>query len=200
MKIVCTLSGGDFTASHVNSLALQCREHAPGVEFVCITDLKCSHLVTRMRPTEVLEGWWIEMEMFRPDLTGPILYLDIDTVVVGSMSDIIARTELTVLRDAYRGARDPKAIQDSCMMLPEEVRAPIWADWHARRRAITGLRGAMQNLFQQHWADKATFWQDVLPGQFGSYKVNGHTGPNRRITFFHGRPRPWDTFHFRHLY
>jgi hypothetical protein len=201
MKIVCTLSGGEFAPSHVESLARQCAKHAPECEFVCITDLKVAGNVTVLPRTDpTWQGWWVEMEMFRPDLKGPILYLDIDTVIVGSMTDILAQTELTVLRDAYRGRQDPKAIQDSCMLLPEDVRAPVWADWLARTDEIRGLRGAMQNLFQQHWRDKALFWQDVLPGQFASFKANNWRDPATRVIFFHGQPRPWGRTPFANLY
>jgi hypothetical protein len=201
VRIICTCSGGDFKTGHINALAKQCAEYAPGVEFLCVTDLPVGKGVTRLpRFDKSWQGWWVEMEMFNPAIKGPLLYMDIDTVVVGSMADILAQTELTVLRDAYRGRRDPTAIQDSCMLLPEEVRGPIWEDWLQNTDRIRGLTGAMQNLFQIHWRGKAKYWQDVLPGQFASWKVDGDRGKDTRVFFFHGRPRPWDVPRFANLY
>lgn len=204
MKILCTLSGGEFTPAHVQALARQCAEFAPGHEFVCITNHAVPGVKTLPQSHPTWTGWWVEMEMFRPDIEGPFLYLDIDTVVVAPMDDIMAQTEVTLLRDAYRDGQQGRiaGLQDSVMMLPEAARAPVWKDWISNVNAHMRRRGAMQALFQDHWLNTAKIWQEILPGQLVSWKVNCARGvpAGARVIFFHGRPRPWDVPQFKRLY
>ena len=81
MKIVTTWSGeGDFKASHVQSLARQCAQFAPGVDFLCITPERIPGVDCRPG-THSWPGWWYKYEMFAPHIRGTILYLDIDSVI-----------------------------------------------------------------------------------------------------------------------
>lgn len=139
-------------------------------------------------------GWWSKMELFSPaheDL-GDILYLDLDSIVVGSLEDVVKVRRLTLLRDFYRPAR----LGSGMMLLPREARPAVWARWIKEPDYfITRFRGD-QEFLSTCWDPAAvSTWQDVLPGQVVSYKVHvrGKGLPaGARVVCFHGRPRHWD--------
>ena len=212
MKIVTTWSGeGDFKSFHVQSLARQCAQFAPGVDFICITPERIPG-VDCLSGTHSWPGWWWKYEMFAPHIRGTILYMDIDTVIRNSLSDILAVDKLTLLRDAYRtGKKYKEGLQASLMLLPETARSEIWEDWmqhpdiHIQR---LGFKGD-QPMLEEHFLKRAQKWQDAVPGQCVSWKVDCGGGnafrpatipAEARLIFFHGRPRPWECKEFKDLY
>jgi hypothetical protein len=212
MKIVTAWSGeGDFKSSHVQSLARQCEKFAPLDDFVCITPVKIDG-VECWKPTHKWSGWWHKYEIFAPHIKGTILYMDVDTVLQGSLEAITSVNRLTLLRDFYRdGKRLKEGLQASLMLLPEEDRRLIWQDWisgptaHMQRLGIKGD----QPMLEKHFLHRADRWQDVLPGQIVSWKVDCNGGnafgkpsipANARVIVFHGQPRPWGVEQFKDLY
>lgn len=215
MKILTVLrAGGDFTPAHVQALQRQARVHAPWADFQCLSD-------TPIERVEVIPlvhkwpGWWSKMEMFRPDIKGPFLYMDLDTVLAGSLDDILRVDNLTMLRDFYRdGKRRPAGLQSSLMYVPEAVRPAAWNLFSARPQEIMAAhaRGGDQAFLEKHWGLDTRVWQECLPQQVVSFKV--HCAVNRlgggtvfrgipdgaRVVCFHGQPRPFDVPHFKELY
>lgn len=81
--------GGGYTDEYVYNLQRAVARYVQVPHrFVCLTDqrLKCETipLVTRW------PGWWTKLELFRPRLfDGPVVYLDLDTVLVSDITDIV---------------------------------------------------------------------------------------------------------------
>jgi len=145
------------------------------------------------------------MELFRPDLRGDFLYMDLDTVIVGPLDDFEGINRLTILRDFYRdGKRLKEGLQSSLMFLPESQRRPPWDDFTVNPALSMALHrgGGDQSLLEPHYIHSADRWQDVLPGQVVSWKVNCAHGvpPNARVICMHGKPRPWQVGQFFNLY
>lgn len=193
-EIVCVLrSGGEFNVSHVRRLRDQIGEVAPGVPFFCLSDV-----VIRDVPTIALEynwpGWWSKMELFRPDIFGDLLYLDLDSHVVGDISELLEIGQTAIMRDVYR----PAGLQSSIMYLAEADRAEIWRSWvmHADEWQVRYAKGGDQAFLERHWLKAVTRWQDVLAGRIVSYKVDcaprGEIPAGARVVAFHGKPRPWE--------
>lgn len=211
MKIIATWSGECFTAKQVQVLARQCEQFAPLDDFVCITPVNVPG-VECWKGKASWPGWWWKYEVFAPHIHGTVLYMDIDTVLVGPIDAITAVNRLTLLRDAYRdGKRLKEGLQASLMLLPEADRAEVWEDWmrhpeiHMQR---LGHKGD-QPMLEQHFLKRAQRWQDIVPGQCVSYKVDCGGGnafrpavipAEARLIYFHGRPRPWDCPEFKDLY
>lgn len=210
MFTVCTVlkSGGVYEPRHVERLREQVEMHLPGALFVALSDqhLKNTKRVPLQHASWV--SWWAKMELFRPDLRGDILYFDLDTDIRGSLADIAAVNKLTVLRDPYANGTERKpdsAIGSGVMYLPEADRADVWEAWNKNTfRVMSAFRArglGDQAFLQTLWETKAARWQDELPGQLLSYKVDcnpqwktGATGtvpPGARVVYGHGRPRPW---------
>lgn len=192
--LICVLrSGGEYGPAHVARLAAQVRAHLAGVPFRCISDVAvpCARIPMRYG----WPGWWSKMELFAPENRGDgILYLDLDTSVIGSLRDLAGIDRLTMLRDFYR----PKGLGSGVMYLPPDAAAVAWArwirspaEWQRRFR-----RGGDQAFLEVAFADReVTRWQDALPGQVVSYKADVRKRGlqvGTRVVAFHGRPRPWD--------
>lgn len=195
-------SGGEYLPEHAIRLKRQVLAHLPSADFRCLSDVEVSGVNTV--PLKFgWRGWWGKMELFRPSISGPMLFMDLDTSIVGSLADIAAVDRLTIMRDVYR----PDGLQSSIMFLPEAVRRQVWSHWIDRpehwMRAYA--RGGDQAFLERFWLERADRWQDVLPGQIVSYKAhvresvrkdreigNGTIPEDARAVIFHGKPRPWD--------
>ena len=209
--ILCALrSGGDYNAEYVERLLNGVKRHAPaGTRFVCLSDTPTPG--ERIPLAYDWPGWWVKMEFYRPDLDelGDVLTLDLDTVVVGDLSEILAAARLTMLTDVY----DPEGgVNSSVTFLPRARRAEIWAKWIADPAAQMAkygtsgdpvfLGGDQKFLEDGYGAQNIARWQDLTPGQLVSYKAhvrrakhaqdhgNGHIPPEARLVYFHGKPRP----------
>lgn len=193
----------EYEPKHVQALQRQVDEFAPGVPFECLSDVRVPgvHCVPLKHG---YPGWWAKMELMRPDFPGDFLFLDLDTVLVGPLTDILKVRELTLLRDFYRdGKKLKEGLGGGLMYLPENDRSQVWNYWIANPNFQMRLycRGD-QFLFERFWLNEAKRWQDVVPGQVVSYKVHCSKGvpPEARIVCFHGVPRPWAVGQFLELY
>lgn len=207
MRVALVLrSGGDFDASHIARLCRQVTDHLPGAQIFCLSDVEvpCPRIELRYD----WPGWWSKMELFRPDIGGDLLFMDLDTSIVGTLEDIAAVDRLTVLSDFYWPTTG--RIQSSLMFIPERDRQEIWDAWIAdpsrhMRECVTRERWGDQGFLGQFWQGRAQRWQDALPGQVVSYKCHvrektrsdkefgdGTLPENARVVIFHGKPRPWE--------
>jgi hypothetical protein len=189
LTIACVLkSGGIYTAEWVARLRAQCRRWAPPHVFVCLSDVPV--VCDRIKLRHDWPGWWAKLELFY--LRGPILFFDLDTLIVGDLSDICGQLDeldLTALRDFYR----PAGIGSGMMCwdfdlsrLPETFAAdPV--------RWMAECPGGDQQFVERHVNLRAIVrWQDRLPGQIVSYKADRcETGapPGARVVCLHGLPK-----------
>jgi hypothetical protein len=198
-------SSAEYKPELVQALDRQLQKYAPLYRHVCLSDVDvpgvdCEPL------WHGYHGWWSKLELFRPDIKGDILFMDLDTVLVGPLDDILKQRRCTMLRDFYRdGVRKKEGLQSSLMFLPEAGRAPVWADWIANptKHMADHARGGDQVFLEKHYLASAQRWQDAVPGQVVSWKVNckyGIVAPGARIVCFHGQPRPWGVTQFKDLY
>lgn len=186
MTPICVLrSGGEYGPEHVQWLARQ----VPGL--VCLSDVEVPGVETWPLYYD-WPGWWSKMELFRPDIRGDLLYLDLDTVVLGDLAQFNVGVT-TVLADFTK----PGTIGSGFMYLVEMDRPPVWAAW-----VQDSERHMRECVTQERWGDQgflqgvlvAQRWQDVLPGRVVSYKAHCHGGvpSGAKVVCFHGKPRPWE--------
>lgn len=196
----------EFKPEHVQALKRQVDKWAPGNEFECLTDVPSHQLsgITCRRLRHGWPGWWAKMEMFDPEIPGDFLFMDLDTVITGSLDNILAVRRLTFLRDFYRdGKKLKEGLGGGLIYLTEECRAQVWNFWmqHPQLHQRMYPRGD-QFLFERFFLNTADRWQDVVPGHVVSYKVHCQNGvpPDARIVCHHGLPRPWQVPRFLQLY
>lgn len=151
-------------------------------EFACITESD--------KP-----GWWAKVDLFQPGrFTGRVLYLDLDTVVVGSLDQLAESKGILALEQwgwvkPYYGS--------GVMVWDAGEHAEIFERWTP---AVTrDLRG------DQDWMYELGGW-DALPGGLNvSYRYHAKDEPpSGAVTVsFHGRPKPhevtrgWVPLHWR---
>lgn len=143
-------------------------------------------------------GWWSKMELFGPDVEPrPTLFLDLDTVLVGDCTELIASLRgvpFAILRDVYRGRTDPRAMQSSVMYWERDMRWLFDGFAKEAETIIDTLRGDQDYLERALSAEPVRYLQDISPC-FASYKADIQRRglrPSDRVIVFHGRPRPWD--------
>jgi len=203
VKIVTVLkTGGDYGPEHVYWLKRQVNEHLPGHDFWCLTD--AVSVPYRVPLQHDLPGWWSKMEVCRPDITGTVFYLDLDTVILRDLEPLVRdQSQSIVLRDVLRGLRNPQAVQSSVMLLTERHRALVWDWWvwnDPQRIMQECAHGGDQLVYERVLKTVCSFWQDTHPGMVQSYKVDldgrdQHATPDASLVVFHGTPRPWDVDH-----
>lgn len=196
MTVLCVLrSGGEYRPEHVAALRRGVREHWPEdrpLDFACLTDTPLKLYGVREIPlVHDWPGWWAKLEITRRDIPGTVVYLDLDCIITGDLSDLAALDTLAILRDFYR----PKGLQTALMVLPERDRWDVWGHFTERPADIMRRFRSDQEYLETHWLKRAKRVQDCVPGIYG-YKtdVRGKAVPEDcRVLMFHGRPRPWDT-------
>lgn len=196
MIAACVLkSGGEYLPEHVHLVYAQVARHLPGARFVCLTDMDVPGIAC-LPLAHGWPGWWSKMEMFRPGtFDDRVLYLDLDTVIVGDLSDLAGYAgDFAMLSDFLR---------------PERPASGVMA-WEAECDAAQAVWGAFARDPEQHIAEfrgggdqefiasvifgREDRLQSLYPGQIVSYKVHcaGGVPGGARVVCAHGRPKPWD--------
>lgn len=191
MTVACVLrSGGRYSWSWVNRLHEGVVGHLNprrGARFVCLTDCP-DHTAATITLKHNWPGWWSKVEVLRPGLfSGPTMYLDLDSVPVGDLADLLSYTgELALLSDFNA----PGQAQSGVMLFnPGEETHWLWYTFTADpEKHMARYRGDGEWLNDHAKADRI---QDLYPGQVVSYKrdvkPNGDKlPPNARIVCHHG--------------
>lgn len=193
-KIVTVLkSGGEFTEDHVSRLKKQCDLHAPNTTFICLSDLDLSY---GRKLKHDWSGWWSKMELGL--LQGPALYMDLDTSIVGDLTDIlkaVCEYDFIALRNPMK---TPSKFGSGLMGWSGNILESSYErfgenpEFHMKRCTTQEIWGD-QGFFAETQVPTA-YWQDLFPGQILSWKVDckGKIPQDARIVYFHGKPRPWD--------
>lgn len=181
-------SGGEYEPRHVVALRDMCRRFAPMHRFICLTDKPNTLPLETIELLHDWPGWWSKMEIFR--LRGPVLYLDLDTVIVRDISPVIELAgddEFVILRDFYRGRMNKAAMQSSMMLWSGDMNRL----YRAFREDPRFYLGGDQEWLEQHLDIAPAYWQDICPRSISSFKASPRSA-SERIIIFHGHPRPWE--------
>jgi hypothetical protein len=193
--LACVLrSGGSvFTPRWVLALARGVREYLPKAgPLVCLTDLRFRILGVETVPLlHGWPGWWSKVELFRPDVfDGPVLYLDLDSLPVGDLSDLASyRGDLAALSDFYT----PKSIASGVLAFtPSDRTAAVYDRMKANSsRIMRANPGRSDGFYRSAFGSEVERIQDLYPRQVVSYKVHARGGAPKgaRLVCGHGKPR-----------
>ena len=197
VTVACVLrSGGVYDARWVLALKAQVERHLPVPHrFVCLSDMPVPGVEVILL-TQDWPGWWSKVELFRPDLfDGQAVYLDLDTLAIGDLSDLAGyEGDFALLRNWNR----PEGYGSGVMLWrPSSDSARIFLDFavdpagHMERHRSDGDQGWIGEVIGT--GDDIGRLQDLFPGQVASYKIDHcHTQApaGTRLVAFHGRPKP----------
>jgi hypothetical protein len=166
--------------------------------FVCLTDqteaVAASGVDAIPLPTD-WPGWWAKINLFAPGLlTGPVLYLDLDSLVTGDLAPLIRTAPgITMVSDFTR----PEMMNSSAMAWDGDFSAI----WHSFKADPLLLRDRYDGLPGPRVGDQG-FIHDVLrsagqhidtfdPAHVVSFKRSAREGApeNARVLSFHGSPK-----------
>jgi hypothetical protein len=189
LTVACALrKSRDYDVDYVEKLlAGVARNLRAPYRFVCLSDVDVP--CDRIPLKHDWPGWWAKIELF--NLAPPVLYFDLDTTIVGDLTEIAAhaaQTPFTTLRDFYREKGIGSGMMAWAFPLTHVYLAFAARAKEAMRETKHGDQGFLEATGYR--PDK---WQDVLPGQVVSYKahVKGKGVPNgARVVCFHGKPKP----------
>lgn len=185
-------TGGIYDRPWVWALKRGLDRHLSGFRFVCLTDNGRVESHWRSPLKKRWPGWWSKMELFEPGrFTGPTVYLDLDTLPVGDLSEIAAYSgRFAMCRDFFR----PEQGQ-SCVMAwtPGPESELLWREFTADPKGNMARFQGDQDFINHH-IPEAVRLQDVFPGQIAGFKIRGRhiiPGPpkNARLVAAHGEPR-----------
>lgn len=197
LTIACVYKpGGGFTDEYVYRLregvAKHC--HVPH-RFVVLTNEKFEDFET-VRFTRDMPGWWNKLELFRRDaFAGQVAYFDLDTMIVGDITDIVSEPQnFAMLRDLYGKHRVASGVM---VWNASDDWSAIYETFSAERIAEYSQAGAKwgdQGWISDCLLDEPVRLQDQFPGRIVSYKVEmkaqGKMPKGASVVCFHGRPRP----------
>lgn len=196
ITFACVLrTGGDYEPAHVQALrdGVARNLRAPH-RFVCLTDhprVGGDTLPLRMG----WPGWWSKIELFDGRLRGPVVYADLDTIVVGALDDMVLGHQFTVLTNFWAEDR----IGSGLMAWSVDLRSIFDKFCEAPDQHIATYRTT------ERWGDQGFVrfnspvelgrWQAKHPGKVVSFKRDVRRAKvvpaAARVVCFHGPPRPW---------
>lgn len=193
ITVLCVLrSGGVYNAEWVAKLQRGVsRNLTIPHQFVCLSD--CEVSCERIQLEHDWPKWWSKLEMFsRRVISGPTLYLDLDTVIVGNI-DWLADLphEFAMLRNFS----NPEAVGSGVMWF-RSVPHIVYDKFALDPEMYMGRYAMKAGVNGSHIGDQA-FISDTLIAPIQhivgpvSYKKHCRDGlPDASIVCFHGRPRP----------
>lgn len=193
--IIALVQAGDYEgrgAAYVAELRAGLRRHlrVPHQVHVVTDDAASLYPGAYCRPPDSsLRGWWHKLRLFKPGMFpdgARVLYLDLDTTIVGDLSAIASYDgTFALLRDFYR----PAGYGSGVMTWRAPFGAHIWERWNDAGRPI--MAGGDQEWIEGS-APGADRLQDLFPGQLVSFKADCLAGvpEGARLVCFHGRPKP----------
>lgn len=219
LTVVCWMWNNgfiDYTAEHVNSLARMARRHIPEMSrFVCITDepgqyssdvevmptpdsaARISHLQTieGMQKPSCHRRLWMFSDEARC-LGERVMLLDIDTVITGDMSAMVARHEPFVgWCPAIKWGTE--RVSGAMYLLSTGARTGVWTGFAGsesiRKARLAGYRGS-----DQAWMSYCLQGEKVWPDGAGIYSVRDLRRREKRLPYdarivhFNGPVKPWE--------
>ncbi len=150
--------------------------------FVCLSDDPVGRPgVQRIALTPGREGWWNKVELFRPGLfTGRVLALDLDTVIVGSLDELVATKGTVHLTD---WGWEKNCYGNAIMVWDAGEHEEVWTRYTPE--VAKRLRG------DNEWMFELGGWPAFPKGLNVSYRYHAKDGPpaGAVTVSMHGRPK-----------
>jgi hypothetical protein len=215
LQVFCTVacvlrSGGIYTPEWVRKLHKGLQKHTMlPFRFRCLTDWPDETALPEPWVVPLAHHWpkwWSKMELFRPGVfEGPVLYLDLDTLVVGDWTDLGAhRTSFAMISDFYQ-----HDLYESGVMAWEP--SPSTAQLYEGFEREAGNNMATYRMdgryIRENIRERPERLNRTFEGQVVSLKVHARVRPphGARLVCAHGKPKfhdpaaGWAHEEWRHL-
>lgn len=207
-------SGGVYDAEWVRKLRDGVARHLPiPHRFVCLSDVEVP--CDRIPLVHGWPGWWSKIELFRPGIvTGPAIYFDLDTVIVGDLTPLLSLGhDFSMLRGFgrkhYVGSgvmifRKPRPdVYERFMKSPEQFITEYADNPHNRHNAFNAARGDQAFIFEVVGDANIQRFTDYVPGMVRLYPRNfdrlSEVPSGCAVVCFKGKTKPPDAAQFKWL-
>ena len=130
-------------------------------------------------------SWWSKLELFRPDIPRPFIYVDLDSFILGDISALLGET--LICREWHPNISGCGKVQSSLIAV-NEYREDIWETFIERPEHWMQANGDQNFLEKFPWE----FIQDKYPDMVGSFKLHNREKPIHRVVTYHGHPKQKD--------
>jgi hypothetical protein len=202
ITVACVYKPGNgFTSEYVYRLRDGVKEHCKAPHrFVCLTNERLVGAVETIPLVANRPGWWNKLELFRKNLfDGPVVYSDLDVMLVGDVTDIFTREQAFLGMNDFNKNRS-RYLQSAFMAWDGRL------DFSHVYETFTPAVIPQYEQSYERWGDQGwimdtlnaemEFTADVFPGRIVSYKQHvrrqGFVPKGASIVMFHGKPRPAD--------
>lgn len=197
MIIACVLkSGGDYSVAHVislyNSIVLSGNNN---FRFVCLTDFNFQiEGIETIKLKHNWKGWFSKIELFRKDIFNePILYFDLDTVIVGKCLNLISSDGLLMIEDFFNKGKFASGIMswncDLSFLYEKFAENPdYWIKDYSNPPEKHG-----DQCFIRDFARPSFFNMQGIKSYKKHVRHHGNKIPiDANVLCFHGKPRPFE--------
>ena len=190
LLVVCVLrSGGVYDHEYVDRLFEGVYKNLKGnYDFICLTDTEIYISGALFFPLKHnWPGWWSKMEVFK--IKGKVLYLDLDTVITGSLDRLFC-DEFTMIKDFYY-PKSKSPFGSGVMAWNGDYQYIYEAFQNDPDKNMEKYR---KNAGDQKFiVDHLGFTPDTFKeGDVVSYKKHKNR-KNSVVTCYHGKPKPHET-------
>jgi hypothetical protein len=194
-------SGGEYTAESVERLRLAVSRHlsVPHV-FKCLSDVDVG--CERIELKHNWPKWWSKIELFRPGVvTGPTLYLDLDTVLVGSIDKLSSlEHDFSIMKNVWNPWMPGSAVMwFSGKNVPHKVYGIFNSspDHYIKLYSVPKMGGSYQGDQAFIWDcldRKVKYLSDSVPELIKSYRKDCLNGVPEgcSMVVFGGKQKPWN--------
>lgn len=209
LSVACVKTGTKYAATYVNKLAVGVLSNLSDIKrvgFICATDdragINSGIIQTIPLSDPHLPGWWSKLSLFRPkgafgQIKGRVLFLDLDTIITGSLDDLVNYpSDFVMMHDPMRPWKPASGV----MLLEAGSRPWIWEYFQRNPEQLMRNHHGDQDVIYEAMEVNCRYngkgqkpYADLFPQQFiKSYKLDAIDGPPEgcRIVAFHGEPRP----------
>lgn len=199
-QIVCLKWGLKYPSHYVNKLyGMVARNVTPPFNFYCITEnsdgirpeVKIKPLISIPADIHHTKGWWYKLGIFSPDLdlTGDMLFLDLDVVVTGNLDKFFnLKGDFCIIED-WNSSPRRTIYNSSVMRFNKEKYRFIWDKFLENPQAVMKRHVGDQNWITECLGQTATFWPKDWCLSF-KYQCSDGLPNEEGIVIFHGRPNP----------
>jgi len=194
-NVVCLKHGTKYEADYVNKLFSAVKRNSTvDVLFHCFTDDIYGlniEIDTHPLPHTNVEGWWQKLFLFSDEIniTGRILFLDLDTLITGNIDHYITQDNgFVVLRDLWAKQNN---VGSAVMSFEAGQHKQIWDTFIANPvAAVRSLHPHGDQKWIQKHQTQRIYWQDLYQDEIVSFKSNcrGGVPTKAKIICFHGKP------------
>lgn len=185
LTVFCVCVGDKYDVGYVYALRDMVKnnltiEH----EFKCITTKKLEGIQTITPPVPYQE-WWSKFGLFYPGVsTGPSLYFDLDTVIVGNIDYLVEYTKHKFAAPENWAQSGHKGIQSTVMAWSGSWNEPyerVKEQWPEVRSRLWGDQEFLTEMLGDDW---------VKMEGIRSYKYHCQNAlpKEARVVAFHGKP------------